>query len=259
MMKLIACLIVLSLFFAFWSSGFIGSTVSEAPKGHTVLEQPFDRLRTLLQSDRSPVAGRWTWDVWAEWIWPPRRRGRGWRKLSRLLRKLRRWYRWYGQRLQQWHLLRQEWRELMDGTLPVKPPAKEAQPSTLRQAQDTAPEQGACWRAAPQVSNQEAPSAITVQDTAERTPQPALRQAQDTAQRGPGHPRTMSGRPITCVVPMKVALPTASWDPMLITILWDGAPTLQSTGKSGRCICARYVTSPFLKRLVLPSSALRRR
>ena len=154
-MKLIACLVVLSVVFAFWSNGFTGSTVSEATKSHVVLEQSFDRLRTPLQRDQSSVAGWWTWDVWAEWLLPsPRRRGRRWRKLYRLLRKLRRWYR---QRVQRWCLLRREWRELMEGTSQVEPFVGGSQPRS------------ASPMATPQVPSQEAPSAITAPGTVEET------------------------------------------------------------------------------------------
>ena len=175
-MKLIVCLVVLSLFFVFWSSAFIVSTASEVPKGHTVLEQAFDRFRTSIGGDQSSVTGWWTWDVWAEWLLPtPCRRGRRWRKLHRLLRQFRQIRCWYRQRVQRWRLLRREWRELMEGTSRVEPATKDAQSST--------PAQGACLTAVPQVPSQETPSAITVTGTTEETAQPA--------QRGPGRPRTI--------------------------------------------------------------------
>ena len=115
----------------------------------------------------------WMPDAWAEWIWPPHLFRRQWRKLHRLLhKKLKRWYK----RVRRWLLLRQEWQEFMDGTLPVEPFVKDAQSST--------PEQGTCSIATPQATNQGASSAITAQDTAEETSQPA--------QRGPGRPRAIS-------------------------------------------------------------------
>ena len=61
-MKLIACLLILSLFFAFWSNSFTGPTVGEAPEGEVVLEQLY----------RGPSPLPWWWrDVWAEWLCPP--------------------------------------------------------------------------------------------------------------------------------------------------------------------------------------------
>ena len=125
-MKPIACLIVLSLIFAFWSNSFIGSMASETPEGDVALEQPFDKLRPLLQRDQSPGPKWWTWDIWAEWLCPPRRKPRRWRRLSFLLCKLRRRYR---QRVQRWRLLRQEWQELMEGRLRAEPLPKDVRAS----------------------------------------------------------------------------------------------------------------------------------
>jgi IS1 family transposase len=164
-MKLIACLIVLSLIFAFWSNSFIGSTISEAPKGHLVLEQ--------LQTHRSPVPWWWRWDVWAEWLCPPRRRKRKWRWLRRLLRQFRRWY----ERAQQWRLLQQEGQALMESTSPKEPSAEGAPSSPL------GPEV-----AAP-LSNQESPS-IVAPSTAE--------EAHPPARRGPGRPRTVPTHQVCC-------------------------------------------------------------
>ena len=57
-MKLIACLIVLSLILAFWSTGLASPKVSTEPEGHIVLEQ--------LQRDHSPIPPWWNWDMWVE-------------------------------------------------------------------------------------------------------------------------------------------------------------------------------------------------
>jgi IS1 family transposase/transposase-like protein len=69
----------------------------------------------------------------------------------------------------------------MDGTSQVEPPVKDS--GTLT------PEEGACLTAAPS-SNQEAPSAITAQDTAEETPQPVPQ--------GPGRPRAIPTDHLCC-------------------------------------------------------------
>ena len=167
-MKLIVCLAVLLLIFAFWSSSFIGSAPSEAPEGYVVLEQ--------LQIDRSPVPAWWAWEVWAEWLCPPRRRGRKWRRLRRLLHQLRRRYR---QRVQRWRLLRREWQALMEGTSPLESPTRDAPSST--------PEQRTCPTAVPRVSSQEASAAIAAQ---EETAQPA--------KRGLGRPRTIPTDQVCC-------------------------------------------------------------
>jgi IS1 family transposase/transposase-like protein len=163
-MKLIACLMVLSLVFAFWPSGFMVSTVSEISKDHVVLEQ--------LHSDQPPVAGWWTWDVWAEWLCLTRRPRRKWSRLLRLLRKLRRWYR---RRVRRWCLLQRERRQLMEGTSQAEPFVEGSQ---LRSASPMA---------TPQVSSQEPPSAITAPGT-----------VVETTQRGPGRPRTISTDHLCC-------------------------------------------------------------
>jgi len=182
-MKLIACLVILSLFFAFWSSGFMVSTISEIPKDHAVLDQSFDRpfvrlrvwLRTPLHIGQSFERGWWTWDVWAEWLCLTRRPRRKWSRFLRLLRKLRRWHR---QRVRRWCLLRREWRELMEGTSQVKPFVGGSQPRSVSPM------------TIPQVPSQEAPSAITAPGTVEETTQPV--------QRGPGRPRTIPTDHLCC-------------------------------------------------------------
>ena len=136
-MKLIACLIVLSLIFVFWSSALTDSTVRRMPKGHPVLEQP--------PSHQAVRPRWWSWEIWAEWLMPTRRR-KSWRQLRLLLYKIRRWYRqrvWhrvcsllhtfrcYVRQAQRWL----EWEKL------AKQPVEDTRPSTLvrgRSPQETA-------------------------------------------------------------------------------------------------------------------------
>jgi IS1 family transposase/transposase-like protein len=172
-MKLIVCLLILSLICAFWSSGFIGSTVGEAPKGDIVLEQPFAKLRTLLQRDPSPMPWWWRWDMWAEWLTPCRRRGRRWRKLYRLLRRLKRWY----EGVRRWCLLQQEGQALMEGTSPKEPSTEGTSFSPLE------------TEAAAPRSNQQSPSPVA-SSTVEEAPPPT--------QQGPGRPRTIPTHHVCC-------------------------------------------------------------
>ena len=109
-MKLIACLIVLSLISAYWSTDLAGpeaSTKSESQVGCSnpiVPEQPFDKLRTTLQRDHPPISLWWEWDMQVERVCRLRRRRRKvrrWRKhepgkLERLLCRFRRWRRRWG-------------------------------------------------------------------------------------------------------------------------------------------------------------------
>jgi IS1 family transposase len=172
-MKLIACLIVLSLVFAFWSSGFTSSTMSGALRDHMVEAHGRAPLLEQLRSDRSPAPSWWAREIWAEWLCPPRRKPRRWRRLILLLYKLRRWYR---QRVRRWRLLRQEWQELMEGTSQAEPLLKDAQPST--------PLSAASPTITPQpISNKESTSATAAQDVAKEPIQPT--------RRGPGRPRTI--------------------------------------------------------------------
>jgi len=170
-MKLIVCLVVLSLIFVFSSNGIVGSTADEVPTGHAVLEQ--------LQRSPSSPPGWWTWDVWAEWLRPPRRGGRRWRKLYRLLRKF---WRGYRRRIAGWRRLRREWQELMAGASSVT--------SSAQDARSALPEQGACPLAAPQVSPQETVVTVTAERPADEPSPPASR--------GPGRPRTLPTNHVCC-------------------------------------------------------------
>jgi len=164
-MKLIACLIVLSLVFAFWSSGFTSSTINGALGDHVVLEQ--------LRSDRSPTPTWWTWDIWAERLCPPRRKPRRWRRLIILLYKLKRWYR---QRVRRRRFLQREWQELMAGTSQAKQLSKDAPSAT--------PLSAASPTIAPQpISSKEPTSATAAQEVAQEPIRPT--------RRGPGRPRTI--------------------------------------------------------------------
>jgi hypothetical protein len=65
-MKLIACLIVLSLIVAFWSTGLASPIAGTGPRGHAVLEQS--------QKDHAPAPPWWGRDMWVERISPSDRR-----------------------------------------------------------------------------------------------------------------------------------------------------------------------------------------
>ena len=119
-MKLIACLIVLSSIFTFLSTGLAGPKISTEPEGHLVLEQ--------LPRAPSPFPSWWSWDVWLERGFPPRRQ---WRKhkpgrLERLQRRVRRWHR---QRRRQGRRLRRQWQELRAGTVQAQQATAPDQPA----------------------------------------------------------------------------------------------------------------------------------
>lgn len=118
-MKLIGCLVILVLVFTFAPTGFTASIVSKGSGYAIALEQ--------FQIDHSSAAGRWTWHLWADWIWPPCHRGRRWHRLYRLLWKLKHQHR---QRLSRWQRLWRERQALMEGVPAVGLLAGEAQPST---------------------------------------------------------------------------------------------------------------------------------
>jgi IS1 family transposase len=178
-MKLIACLIVLSLISTYWSTDLASPEASTESESHVdcsrliVPEQPFDKLRTTLQRDDSPISPWWGWDMWVEWVSPScrrrRRKVRRWHKhkpcrLERLLHKFRRWR----------HLWRQ-WRELMDGTVQVKASDPD-QPATCVEETNTVSVPGEAGEQAP------ATQAPTVEVVDEVNPTPG---------RGPGRPRTI--------------------------------------------------------------------
>ncbi len=171
-MKPIACLSVLSLIFALWSSSLVGSTPSPALNGHIVLEQ--------LHNDQPTVPGQHTGDLWAEWIWLTRRRGRRWHKLHRWLAKLKRWHQ---ERLKRWQRLRREWQVLMNGTLPVGLPARDAPPS--------APE--------PQEARQTTAAAATLgMPPAQATSPEVVAEPPPSRSRRPGRPRTIPTAHVCC-------------------------------------------------------------
>jgi len=162
-MKLIARLTILLLVFAYWSNGFIDSTVNEALNQDPVLEQ----LR------RSTVTGTWIEAVWAEWVLslPPSGRCRR-RKRRRRLRKRRRLSR---MRFRRWRLLRQRWRALMEDELPGE--------SATGCCYHPRSESESRSATSVPVANQQASSAVVADDTVPQPPQPA--------RRGPGRPRTI--------------------------------------------------------------------
>ncbi len=183
-MRLIACLIVLSLIIPFWSTGPTSPGAHIEPRdqagcsGPTVLEQPFGKLRTTLQRDHSPIPSWWDVDMWAERIFPPRRRRRRqhrrWRKhepdrLERLLRRFQHWHR-------QWLRLQRQWQGLMDGTLQTPQP--------------TVSGPHAVW------GREKGPLAVASNVSPQaRAPQTLagaeVEEAQSAARRGPGRPRTI--------------------------------------------------------------------
>src|SRR4030066_2590342 len=123
MMKLIACLALLSLIFALLSSGLIVSTVSKAPTEHPVLEQ--------LDTDSSPLASQWVWEVWAKRLCTSHHRWGKRRWLQRLCCWLRRWSK---RRLRR-RLVRQQRRALLEGTPAGEPSTEEVPSPTANQAE----------------------------------------------------------------------------------------------------------------------------
>ena len=165
-MKLIACLIVLSSIFTFLSTGLAGPKISTEPEGHLVLDQ--------LPRAPSPFPSWWSWDVWLERVFPPRRR---WRKhkpgrLERLQRRVRRWHR---QRRRQGRRLRRQWQELRAGTVQAQQATAPDQPAVC--AEET------CATAI--ASNGEQRALNAQAPTAE-----VVAAASPTPRRGPGRPRT---------------------------------------------------------------------
>jgi IS1 family transposase len=163
-MKLIACLIALSLIIAFWSTGLASPRAGTVPAGHTVPEQ--------LQSDHAPfpLPLWWGWDVWVERVCAShrgrRRRPRRWRKhqAGRLERWLYRWRRWR----RRWGRLWRQWQALTDGAVPVQPVAT-PEPAVTVEADD----------AGHQPCDTPAPTAESPAETG------------STTKPGPGRPRTI--------------------------------------------------------------------
>jgi IS1 family transposase len=168
-MKLIVCLVVLSLISAFWSTGLAGPGTSTVPEDHTVPEQ--------LQRDHSPVSLWQACDMWIERAFPPRqrrrRKRRRWRKHepSRLERLLRRFRHWHRQRWQRWRWLWRRWQALMNGTVQVQQAPAVDQPTVCVEEMHT-----------PAVAGDAALQSSTVEAVAEVRP---------TIRSGPGRPRTI--------------------------------------------------------------------
>jgi len=169
-MKLIACLIILSLIVAFSSTGLANPRASAVPESHIVPEQ--------LQRDHSPIPPWWDLDMWVERICPPCRRRRGkhrrWRKhepgrLERLLRRFRRWRR-------RWRHLWRQWQELMDGTMQAQKATAPDQPAVCAEETDTTAVAGDAGQQA----------LDTQMLTAE-----VVEEAYPTTRRGPGRPHTI--------------------------------------------------------------------
>lgn len=173
-MKLIACLIVLSLIIAFWSTDLTSPEARAEPEGHTGCSSP--TVLEQLQGDHSPVPHRWGRDVWVERIVPlhrrRRRKVRRWRKhepgrLERWLRRFQRWHR-------RWQCLRREWHELVDGTVQAKA-ANLDHPAVCLEETGTATAPDAAG--APPLATPQAAELVDV--------------AGLTVKRGPGRPRTI--------------------------------------------------------------------
>jgi IS1 family transposase len=188
-MKLIACLIILSLIVAFWSTGLASPGASTKPEGHadcfspTVPEQPFDRLRATLQRDHSLLPPGWGWDMWVKRVSPScrrrRRKVRRWHKhepgrLERLLRGFRRWCR-------RWRCLWRQWRELLDGTVQTKA----TWTGTVRALDQSTVCAEEKW-AAPVSGEAGAQLLATPPPAAE-----AVDEVSPTTRRGPGRPRSI--------------------------------------------------------------------
>jgi IS1 family transposase len=182
-MKLIACLIVLSLISTYWSTDLASPEASTEPEGHADCSSP--TVPEQLHRDHPPIPLWWGWDMWAEWVSPSCRRRRPfgklragckvrrWRKhkpgrLERLRRKFRRWRR-------RWQRLWQQWRELVDGTVQTKA---------------TASNQSA-------VCVEEKQAAMVPDEASEQTPvtqvpmAKVVEEVSPTTRRGPGRPRTI--------------------------------------------------------------------
>jgi len=178
-MKLIVCLIVLSLISTYWSTDLASPEASAEPEGHVDCSSP--TVPEQLHRDHPPIPLWWGWDMWAEWVFPScrrrRRQVRRWRKhkpgrLERLRRKFRRWRRrWH--RL--WQRLWRQWRDLMDGTV---------------QRKATASNQSV-------VCVEEKRAAMVPDEAGEQTPvtqvpmAKVVEEASPTTGRGPGRPRTI--------------------------------------------------------------------
>lgn len=172
-MRLTACLTILSLILAYWSTGPGGCRTVVAPESQAGRSGPL----VLEQLRNPPPASPW-WDVemWAERVFPSgrrRRRVRRWRKhkpgwLERRLRKFQR-------RCRQWQRLRRQWHALMEGTLPAQVPAATGSPAV----RPVAGSGSAAGHVSPSVFAPPTPA------IAEGVEAPAA------VRRGPGRPRTI--------------------------------------------------------------------
>lgn len=168
-MKLIACLIVLSLIIPFWSTGLIRPRAGAGSEEPTVLEQ--------LQRGHSPLPPWWDL-MWAERVCLPcrrrRRKVRRWRKhepgrLERLLRRFQRWRR-------RWRRLWRQWQELVDGTVQAQKAAVLDHPLVCTEE--------TCAVTVPGEAGEQA--LATQAPTAEM-----MDEVGPTVRRGPGRPRTI--------------------------------------------------------------------
>jgi len=248
-MKLIVCLIVLSLISTYWSTGFAGPEASTEPEGQMGCSSPI--APEQLQRDHPLIPPWWDWDMQVEKVcrsWRRRRpfgklragsKVRRWRKhkpgrLERLLRRFRRWRR-------RWRRLRRQWQALMGGTVQGEPLLPTDQ---LR-----------AWR------KQTPPLFQAKQENRSLLPQFQRLRSWTRSILHPDEGQGV-GAPFprrTSVVRGKSARPTASSETILCTTSSETAPTPRSTERSGRCTSARCVGTHFPKQRVHPSSASRHR
>lgn len=172
-MKPIACLIILSLIFAFWSSGPAGLGVSAGLEDDAGCSSP--TVFEQLQRDHVSTPLRWAWDMWVELVFPSRRRRR--RKVRRrckykpgklelVRRQCRRWFR-------RWRRLWRQWQELVVGAV---------------QMRAIVPEHPAvCVEETPVVGSDVGPEGLYTS----APPPKVVGEANPTTERGPGRPRTI--------------------------------------------------------------------
>ncbi len=219
-MKLIACLIIVSSVFVFWSRGVVSTLADDGPQDVIALEQP--------HRDLPPWTRGRLWEAWGDWLYLPRRRWRGWTKLHCLLVRL-------GRQRQRRRLRH---RELMCGRqaieLSTEPLAPNAEESAIT---------------APHGPEPEASAGVALQQPVEES-RPSVRQ-------GPGRPRTIRTDHLCC--PHEGCSALGLTGLVLTTTSLDAAPTRSYTERSGSCTCAKCVGRPYRKRPGRPSLASRHR
>ena len=186
-MKLIACLVLLSLICSFWLSVLASVTTDQVLPGHQTLsastERGHTRICTLFEREPSQVNGWWTQAVWTRCLLPHRRRGSRFRKLYRLILRLQHLHR---RRLGRWRRLQQEAQTLMAGTSSVKLPVEDGVCSTQELAIQPTSEAQITTEGGIHLSD----ACTTGQDSAEDVSQ--------IEKRGPGRPREIETGHVCC-------------------------------------------------------------